>query len=42
MNGKGTVAISINRGTKLISDVLYVPKIDQNLLSVGKLVEKGY
>lgn len=27
---------------RLISDVLNVPKIDQNLLSVGQLVEKGY
>ena len=32
---KGTVAISSCLGTKLISDVLYVPEIDQNLLSVG-------
>ena len=42
MNGKGTVAISTNRGTKLIFDVLYVLEIDKNLLSVGQLVEKGY
>ncbi|KAL5151887.1 hypothetical protein HKD37_13G038165 [Glycine soja] len=35
MNGKGTVAISTNRGTQLIYDVLYVLEIDQNLLSVG-------
>lgn len=27
---------------KLIRDVLFVPNIDQNLLSVGQLVEKGY
>ena len=27
---------------KLIYDVLLVPKIDQNLLSVGQLLEKGY
>ena len=29
-------------GEKLISDVLYVPEIDQNLLSVGQLLEKGF
>ncbi|KAK9133356.1 hypothetical protein Scep_012884 [Stephania cephalantha] len=40
--GKGTVAITTSSGTKLISDVLYIPDIDQNLLSVGQLIEKGY
>ena len=30
MEGNGTVAISSCSGTKLISDVLYVPEIDQN------------
>ncbi|KAG8481821.1 hypothetical protein CXB51_027173 [Gossypium anomalum] len=40
--GKGDVLISSSSGNKLISDVLYVPDIDQNLLSVGQLVEKGY
>jgi len=39
---KGTVAIDGNSGIKLISDVLFVPEIDQNLLSVGQLLEKGY
>jgi hypothetical protein len=39
--GKGTIAITINSGTKTIFDVLYVPDIDQNLLSVGQLIEKG-
>ena len=34
--------ITTNSGTKTISDVLYVPDIDQNLLSVGQLVEKGF
>ncbi|KAH7557349.1 hypothetical protein JRO89_XS11G0129700 [Xanthoceras sorbifolium] len=41
VNEKGTVAISTCSGTKFISDVLYVPEIDQNLLSVGQLIEKG-
>jgi len=36
------VTISTNRSTKLISNVLYVPEIDQNMLSVGQLVKKGY
>jgi len=39
--GKGTVAIESCQGTKLIYDVLYVPEIGQNLLSVGQLLEKG-
>ena len=33
--GIGTVAIATHLGTKVIDDVLYVPGIDQNLLSVG-------
>jgi len=32
---KGTVAIESCAGTKLLYDVLYVPDIHQNLLSVG-------
>ncbi|KAA3487342.1 Retrovirus-related Pol polyprotein from transposon TNT 1-94 [Gossypium australe] len=42
VKGKGTVTIESCVGTKLISNVLFVPKIDQNLSSVGKLVEKGF
>jgi len=42
VKGKGTVAIKGNIGLKLISDVLYVPKINQNLSSVGQLLKKGY
>ncbi|XP_059306526.1 uncharacterized protein LOC132057968 [Lycium ferocissimum] len=40
--GKGTVAIESYSGTKLISDVLYVPEIDQNLLSVGQFLENNF
>lgn len=40
--GKGSVLVSTGSGNKLISDVLFVPNLDQNLLSVGQLVEKGY
>ncbi|KAK9028215.1 hypothetical protein V6N11_068025 [Hibiscus sabdariffa] len=42
VKGKGTVAIASCSGTKFITDVLYVPDIDQNLLSVGQLVENGF
>ncbi|XP_017640178.1 uncharacterized protein LOC108481577 [Gossypium arboreum] len=42
VKGRGTVAIESCTGTKLISDVLFVPEIDQNLLSVGQLVEKRF
>ncbi|KAA8532763.1 hypothetical protein F0562_032796 [Nyssa sinensis] len=41
IKGKGTIAIESCLGTKTISDVLYVPEIDQNLLSVGQAIEKG-
>ncbi|KAK5824843.1 hypothetical protein PVK06_019627 [Gossypium arboreum] len=40
--GKGDAVISTHSGNKVISDVLYVLDIDQNLLSVGQLIEKGY
>ena len=32
----------MSTGTKKISEVLYVPEIDQNFLSVGHLMEKGF
>ena len=35
IKGKGTITITSIAGSKNISDVLYVPEIDQNLLSVG-------
>ncbi|KAL5758543.1 hypothetical protein ACOSP7_021154 [Xanthoceras sorbifolium] len=40
--GKGTIEITTSSSTKTISDVLYVPDINQNLLSVGQLIEKGF
>ncbi|KAG8501714.1 hypothetical protein CXB51_004760 [Gossypium anomalum] len=40
--GRGNVVINTKSGNKVISNVLFVPDIDQNLLSVGQLVEKGY
>lgn len=42
VKGKGTVAIECFSGTKLIKDVLFVPDINQNLLSVGQLLEGGF
>ena len=41
VKGKGTVVIESLTGLKHITDVLYAPDIDQNLLSVGQLVEKA-
>ncbi|KAH1097571.1 hypothetical protein J1N35_014492 [Gossypium stocksii] len=40
--GKGDVQVSTPVGAKVIIDVLFIPNIDQNLLSVGQLVEKNY
>ena len=42
VKGKGTVIIKSSTSTKQIYDVLYVPDIDKNLLSVGQLLEKGF
>ena len=42
VKGKGTVTIKSCTCIKLVTDVLYVPEIDRNLLSVGQLLEKGY
>ncbi|XP_020262999.1 uncharacterized protein LOC109838978 [Asparagus officinalis] len=42
VKGKGTVEIESSSGTKLIRDVLFVPNINQNLLSVVQLLEKGF
>ena len=38
--GKCTIVVPTCHGTTLIIDVLDVPNIDQNLLSVEQLVEK--
>ncbi|RDX63956.1 hypothetical protein CR513_57549, partial [Mucuna pruriens] len=42
VKGKGSIAITRHNGTKTLFDVLYVPEINQNLLSVGQLLEKGF
>ncbi|XP_017633041.1 uncharacterized protein LOC108475568 [Gossypium arboreum] len=40
--GKRNVVINTCLGNKVISDALFVLDINQNLLSVGQLIEKGY
>lgn len=41
--GKGTITVQTKGGNKkLIGDVLYVPNLTSNLLSVGQLLRKGY
>lgn len=41
--GKGSINIKTKQGEeKHISDVYYVPKLQHNLISIGKLVQKGY
>ena len=43
VEGKGTVVVHTEEGNqKFIHDVLYVPSLSQNLLSVGKFLRKGY
>lgn len=39
--GKGSISLKTKKGTKLISDVLFIPKLDQNLLSVVQMIKKG-
>lgn len=43
VEGKGVIVVYTKGGNKrLISDVLYVPGLTQNLLSVGQLLQKDY
>jgi len=42
IKGIGDIVIGSGSGKRIISDVLYVPEIYQNLLSVGQLLEKDY
>ncbi|XP_068500447.1 uncharacterized protein [Phaseolus vulgaris] len=42
VKGIGTNVVATHLGTKTITNVLYVPNIDQNLLSVGQLLQKGF
>nr|KYP71345.1 Signal peptidase complex catalytic subunit SEC11C [Cajanus cajan] len=40
--GKGTIMVETKKGTRLIIDVLLVPNLKENLLSIGQMMEKGY
>ncbi|KAK2404761.1 putative mitochondrial protein [Trifolium repens] len=40
--GRGTVSVHTSKGPKFINDVLLIPDLDQNLLSVAQLMKKGY
>ena len=42
VKGKGDIVVETPSGTKFISDVLLVPEIRQNLLSVGQMPENHY
>jgi len=42
VEGTGTITIPNHSGLKLTLNVLYVPKLNQNLLSVPQLLEQGY
>ena len=42
VKGQGSVLVQTRSGTKLITDVLFVPEITYNLLSVGQLLDKNY
>ncbi|XP_027905827.1 uncharacterized protein LOC114165383 [Vigna unguiculata] len=39
--GKGNVMVEIKKGTKFIKDVLLVPNLKENLLSIGQMMENG-
>jgi transposase InsO family protein len=39
--GKGNIRLQIAGVTQVITDVFYIPKLKNNLLSVGKLQERG-
>ncbi|KAL5719096.1 hypothetical protein ACHQM5_011921 [Ranunculus cassubicifolius] len=40
--GKGTITVETKKGRKEVRDVLLVPDLAQNLLSIGQLLERGY
>lgn len=40
--GRGSIIVKTEVGQRTITNVLLVPKIDRNLLSVGQLVRSGY
>ncbi|XP_021630936.1 uncharacterized protein LOC110628530 isoform X1 [Manihot esculenta] len=40
--GKGSIYIQTKQGIKLVPDVLFIPSLDQNLLSVAQMMKKDY
>jgi len=40
--GKGTIMVETKKGRKFIKDVLLVPNLKENLLSIGQMMENGY
>ena len=42
VQGKGDVVFKTDQGTKIIHNVLFVPSLCENLLSVGQMLDKGY
>nr|XP_011457580.1 PREDICTED: uncharacterized protein LOC105349489 [Fragaria vesca subsp. vesca] len=40
--GRGTLVVETKKGRRFIREVLLVPELDQNLLSVGQLQHNGY
>ncbi|XP_058722251.1 uncharacterized protein LOC131594177 [Vicia villosa] len=42
VKGKGSIGVTTKQGSKVIHDTLYVPELDENLLSIGQLLEHGY
>jgi hypothetical protein len=42
VEGKGAFAVETKAGTKILNNVLYVPQLNHNLVSVGQLMESGY
>jgi hypothetical protein len=42
VKGQCNVGVETKRGLKKIREVLFVPKLDQNLLSIGQLMEHDY
>ncbi|KAI5411714.1 hypothetical protein KIW84_056694 [Lathyrus oleraceus] len=42
VKGEGIIGVTKKQGSKGIHDTLYVPELDENLLSIGQLLEHGY
>ncbi|KAI5390160.1 hypothetical protein KIW84_075471 [Lathyrus oleraceus] len=42
VKGKGNIGVTTKQGSKVIHESLYVPELDENLLSIGQLLEHDY